>query len=136
MRRVSRFLISLSTALALLFPYTSLAYSEWPAISSRAMQLSLATKLPLKCCLESHAGDIYLQEPIRDYGKFVGFLLELGDYLLQHTNAGSYYMVRVHFADHVRSISVQELVRFRNKVKSDYNDPKVLYEFFSQFRNY
>ena len=135
MRCLPRLVVGLLTVLLLLVPLTARAYSEWPAISSRAMRITLETDLPLNCCLESHVGNIYLKGPIRDFGKFIGFLLDLGLYLREHTNAGSYYLIRVHFEDHVRSISVQELMRFRNKVKTGYNDPIVIYEFFRRFRD-
>jgi hypothetical protein len=136
MRCLPRLPTGLLAILLLFVPFTSQAYSEWPAFSSHATQLSLERKLPLKCCLESHVGNIYLQEPIRDFGIFAEFMMELGHYLRQHTSAGSYYLIRVHFEDHVRSISVRDLERFHHKVHWGLNDPRVIYEFISLFQNH
>lgn len=136
MRCLPRLLAGLLTFLLLLVPFTSQAYSEWPAFSSHATLLSLERKLPLKCCLESHVGNIYLQGPILDYGKFAEFLLELGHYLRQYTNAGSYYLIRVHFEDHIRSVSVRDLERFHHTVRHNLNDPRVIYEFHRLFQSH
>lgn len=125
----------LLASLALLLPLPSGAYSEWPAISTRATQLSQEEEIPLRCCLESHVGNIYFKGNLAEYGLFIRFMLELGHYLSEHTNAGPTYLIHVHFPDHVRVISLHDLETFHHKVKTGFNDPKLLYEFFSRFQS-
>lgn len=137
MRHVPRILVSLATASVLLLPSVSAAYSEWPAISSRATQLSREENIPLKCYLESHAGNIYFRGRLIEYGKFIRFMQELGHHLSVHTNAGPTYLLHVHFPDRVRFISLEDLESFHHndKGKADLNDPNVVYEFLSRFLN-
>jgi len=62
------------------------------------------------------------------------FMVELGVYLDETTNAGPNYILRVHFADRVRIISVSELKEFQTlKQPARAADSKQLHEFLSRF---
>jgi len=126
--------ILLAIVLAVEAPSTASAYSEWPAISAKVTALATDKELPLRCDLESHVGNIYFRTQVGDFYKFMRFMVELGHYLDETTNAGPNYLLRVHFADRVRSISLSELnhLPFRNK-PARAADPKLLYDFFSRF---
>jgi hypothetical protein len=133
-----RYLISACVLLALVLPVvapsTASAYSEWPAISTRVTALATDKELPVKCILESNIGDIYFLNHHCDFRTFMRFMVELGHYLAETTNAGPNYMLRVHFADQVGSITVLELTQFELVNKpARATDPKLLYDFFSRF---
>ncbi|HWS16189.1 MAG TPA: hypothetical protein VN450_08385 [Candidatus Methylomirabilis sp.] len=115
-------------------PSTATAYSEWPAISTKVTALSTDKGLDLQCDLESHVGNIYFRTPTCDFRKFMRFMVELGHYLNETTNAGPSYILRVHFVDQGRDISISELIRFELRTKpARAADPMLLYEFFSRF---
>lgn len=126
--------ILLAFVLAVTVPSTASAYSEWPSISTKVTALATDKELPLKCDLESHVGNIYFRSQVGDFRKFMRFMVELGHYLNETTNAGPTYILRVHFADRVRSISVAELCLFQFASRSARSaDPKLLYDFLSRF---
>ncbi len=126
--------ILLAVVLAVEVPSTASAYSEWPAISAKVTALATDKELPLRCNLESHVGNIYFRTQVTDFRKFMRFMVELGHYLDETTNAGPNYLLCVHFADRVRSISVSELKQFQVRTKpAQAADLKLLYEFFSRF---
>jgi len=126
--------ILLALVLAVVVPSTVSAHSEWPSISTKMTALATDKKLPLQCDLESHVGNIYFRIQACDFHEFMRFMVELGYYLNETTNAGPNYLLRVHFADRVRNISVSELNRFelRNKA-SRAADLTLLCDFFSRF---
>jgi hypothetical protein len=126
--------ILLALVLAINAPSTASAYSEWLAISTKVTALATDKELPLRCDLQSGVGNIYFRGNTCDFRKLMRFMVELGHFLDETTNAGPNYLLRVHFADRVRSISVSELKRlqFGNKT-SRAEDPMLLYDFFSRF---
>jgi len=126
--------ILLALALAVVAPSTTSGYSEWPAISTKVTALATGKELPIRCVMESHVGNIYFRTQACDFRKFMRFMVELANYLDEKTNAGPNYLLRVHFADRVRSISVSDLKQFqlRNKT-AQAPDPKLLCDFFSRF---
>ena len=128
--------ILLALALAVVAPSTASGYSEWPAISTKVTALATGKELPIRCVMESHVGNIYFRTQACDFRKFMRFMVELANYLDEKTNAGPNYLLRVHFADRVRSISVSDLKQFqlRNKT-AQAPDPKLLYDFFSRFES-
>jgi hypothetical protein len=133
MRSLSLAGFLLVAVFAAIVPSAASAYSEWPAISTKVTTLAQETKLPLTCDLESHVGNIYFQpQEACDFRKFMRFMVELGHYLEETTNAGPSYLVRVHFADRVRSISVSQLIQFSNK-PARASDLVLLCDFFSRF---
>jgi len=128
--------ILLAFVLAVVAPSTASAYSEWPAISTKVTTLAMDEELPLRCDLESHVGNIHFLAPVHDFRKFMRFMVELGQYLGETTNAGPSYILRVHFADQVGSITLAELNAFRFlKKPGQAADPKMLYDFFSRFES-
>ena len=126
--------IVLALVLAVVVPSTAPAYSEWPAISTKVTALATDKELFIRCDLESHVGNIYFRTQACDFRKFMRFMVELGHYLNETTNAGPNYILRVHFVDQVRDISVSELIRFELRTKpARAADPMLLYVFFSRF---
>jgi hypothetical protein len=132
-----RYLFPAGILLALVLgvaPSAASAYSEWPAISTKVTTLATDEELPLRCDLESHVGNIHFLAQVQDFRKFMRFMVELGEYLGETTNAGPSYILRVHFADQVASITLADLNRFRFlKKPAQAADPKLLYDFFSRF---
>jgi len=117
-------------------PSTASAYTEWPAISTKVTTLATDEELPLKCDLESHVGNIRFLAQVHDFRKFMRFMVDLGQYLGETTNAGPNYILRVHFADQVIGITLAELSAFRFLKKPGHAaDPKLLYDFFSRFES-
>jgi len=126
--------ILLALFLAAVAPSTASAYSEWSAISTKVTALATEKELPLRCDLQSNVGNIYFRGNTCDFRKFMRFMVELGHYLDETTNAGPNYLLLVHFADRVRSISVSELKKFRFVSKTSQTaDAKQLYDFLSRF---
>lgn len=126
--------ILLALVMAVEAPSTASAYSEWPAISIKVTMLAADKELPLVCDLESNVGNIYFRAQPADFRKFMRFMVELGHYLDETTNAGPNYILRVHFADQVRRISLSELKQFQSpNIPARAADPKMLYDFLSRF---
>ena len=126
--------ILLMLALTVVAPSTAFAYSEWAAISTKVTALATDKELPIRCDLESHVGNIHFRTQVGDFRKFMRFMVELGHYLDETTNAGPNYILLVHFADRVRGISVSDLKRFQFRNKpARAEDPKLLYDFLSRF---
>jgi hypothetical protein len=126
--------ILLLLVLAVSAPSTASAYSEWAAISTKVTALATDKELPLRCDLQSSVGNIYFRGGNCDFLKLMRFMIELGYFLDETTNAGPNYLLRVHFADRIRSISVSDLkkLQFGNKTARA-EDPRLLYDFFSRF---
>ncbi len=126
--------ILLALVLAVVTPSTASAYSEWPAISTKVTALATDKELFIRCDLESHVGNIHFRDQYYDFRKFMRFMVDLGLYLDETTNAGPNYILRVHFADQVRTISVSELREFQClKQPARAADSKMMYDFFSRF---
>ena len=129
--------ILLLLVLAVNAPSTASAYSEWSAISTKVTALATEKELPLRCDLQSNVGNIYFRGNTCDFRKFMRFMVELGHFLDETTNAGPNYLLLVHFADRVRSISVSELKKFQFGSKTTQTaDAKQLYDFLSRFETW
>ena len=135
MRWLSRAGICLLSILALPVPFTSHAYSEWPAISLKMSRFSEQSGCRLDCDLQSMKGDIRFRQnafgSMESLCKFMNAMMALGNYLNENTNAGQTYMIFVHFDDRVRSISVSDLQALSRKYRGAI-DVDGLWEFFAK----
>lgn len=137
MRWLSPAGIGLLSVFVLPVPFTSHAYSEWPAISLKMSTITEQRGCRLDCDLKSMKGDIRFRQnafgSMESLCKFMNAMMALGNYLHENTNAGKTYTIFVHFDDRVRSITVSDLLALSRKYPGAI-DVNGLWEFFANLR--